>query len=228
MHDGDHETFGWEMTLIYHYTTAEAFMNIVQEASLRFTDYRFLSDETEFNYGMTIVYNCLRDLASNDGDAAHFERQMQRFILETNRNNPFVCCFSRKRDDLNQWRAYSIGVSRVALAFDQELCSSMLLGTSGSMGEIIYDQGAQLHICGSVAAECYLQYREFMSRYDGLSDRDGRQFNDQMLQLAASLAMTAARMKHSSFEEEQEFRIVCDPSPMDPILTRIGPFGITP
>ena len=40
--------------ILYHYTTAEGLRGIIEDKAIWASDYRFLNDATEFEYGMSL------------------------------------------------------------------------------------------------------------------------------------------------------------------------------
>ena len=56
--------------ITYHYTSPEAFLSIVQNQSVRFTDVRFLNDKTE---GIYFVKALLDFLDKNQGRYPYFD-----------------------------------------------------------------------------------------------------------------------------------------------------------
>ena len=40
--------------ILWHYTSSSAFLSMASNASLRFTDYRFLNDSSEFLFGVEV------------------------------------------------------------------------------------------------------------------------------------------------------------------------------
>lgn len=93
--------------LLYHYTSFEKFLSMLQSRKLRASDARYLNDTSEVDYG--------------------FEKAKERIeshspgLMAEENSRAFLCCFSREGNLLSQWRAYcpaggvSIGFSRDAL-----------------------------------------------------------------------------------------------------------------
>ena len=112
--------------ITYHYTSPEAFLSIVQNQSVRFTDVRFLNDKTE---GIYFVKALLDFLDKNQGRYPYFELAVNELLKENDYKKirdletleiiyseipqmpykpvrAFVFCTSTEPDSLNMWNYY--------------------------------------------------------------------------------------------------------------------------
>ncbi len=107
---------------LYHYTTGENFIKIIQSCELWATQAACLNDTTELVYSTDQLHRRVKAKV----DAPHnpaVEPILTR--LDEALSNPgveiasvFVTCLSERRDDLSQWRAYSGGEGGYAIQFD--------------------------------------------------------------------------------------------------------------
>ena len=51
-----------EFETLYHYTSADGLKSIIENKTLRFSDYRFLNDIDEIQYGKNIFFNVISKL----------------------------------------------------------------------------------------------------------------------------------------------------------------------
>lgn len=97
---------------VFHYTDANGLMGILDSNTLWFTDIRYLNDPSEFHFGREFALTALRRAASKHGSTdtlvkifcdqmlSGLDAALPEFAM-------FVGSFSRDKDDLGQWRAYS-------------------------------------------------------------------------------------------------------------------------
>jgi hypothetical protein len=52
--------------VVYHYATLDSFLSIVESQSLYFTNLYYLNDRKEYNHGVEIVLDTLKDQAYNE------------------------------------------------------------------------------------------------------------------------------------------------------------------
>src|SRR5260221_6094089 len=93
--------------VLYHYTTAAGFEAILGSRRLRATNFSFLNDPSEVQYGREMVEQALIDRLNTKGrrHRAFFEFVVSGFSAEM-AAEVYVCCFTKLEDDLSQWRAY--------------------------------------------------------------------------------------------------------------------------
>lgn len=159
------------MGLVYHYTSPEAALSILQSRTLRFTDCEFLNDPAELAY-CNSLYN--RVWAEAQRDAGVPEGQIDHEI--TRYANPYECesvasdvtgrsvtaryyafCTCRAGDDAALWANYATkgGMAGYALVFDCEALVSALSNVASRCGrkgmcvevlsgEVCYDEASQV------------------------------------------------------------------------------------
>ena len=118
-------TAGTETELIYHYTDAAGLLGIVTSRCLWASDVWYMNDAREAFYGLEAIERAWKGFApTSDYEAKVRDAAIKRLadlhdIDEI--TNSYIACFSKRRDDLSQWRAYgrprgySIAFDRLAL-----------------------------------------------------------------------------------------------------------------
>jgi hypothetical protein len=109
--------------IIWHYTSGDALLGAVETGTLYATQVSCLNDSTEIRYGAKLLRDAFMNIQT---DAIEEKLILERIIKNTVEepaappNLPsawFVTCFSKEKDDLSQWRAYSGGENGYAIAF---------------------------------------------------------------------------------------------------------------
>lgn len=100
--------------LVYHYTTLEGFVGIVENGSIWLSDYSFLNDRRELLHGVEIIREEIRDMLRlpRSTDVADLLHHWDKEIAEPV-HRVCIASFSAANDSLSQWRAYgsiAIGV----------------------------------------------------------------------------------------------------------------------
>lgn len=112
----------------FHYTSPEGLFAILQSRSLRFTDYRFLNDKSEFTYLYDMLRELLDSLALDQGPVGDFVRLLLTLarnnytseamvippltreslggLLENHNDRYYVFCASTDSDALPLWNYY--------------------------------------------------------------------------------------------------------------------------
>ncbi len=105
---------------LYHYTTAAGLKGIFETEQLWFTDYRFHNDPDEFRYGKKLAVEALNTLAEPNYFANPLINSVRSILTSDQLDSAldvFLACFTRKRNDLGQWRAYGDNGRGFAIGF---------------------------------------------------------------------------------------------------------------
>ncbi len=95
-------------TYLYHYTTVDAFINIIKNQKLWASNILYLNDSAEFHLAITLARRLLKDMIDDEANTVRPERlaAMDKLLDEPIPGaiaTPlcYVCCFSEEKDDLN-------------------------------------------------------------------------------------------------------------------------------
>lgn len=227
-------------SLLYHYTTAEGFLGIVETGSVWATDIRFLNDTAEFTFARdALVRELLRGTRRlrNGRVRAIVQRELDSFASRT--VPAYVVSFSERGNSLSQWRAYaprdgvSIGFHRAALGAVKDFAlwkchytqESEVAGRNTSRGL----QLLALEVEQSIRWAARLIQAERRKKVRSAQQRSIAEAKHALI-ISTPLAWAALKLKHSGFAEEQEWRLIDnrDPRAPDEARFRRGAFGITP
>jgi hypothetical protein len=119
-------------SIVYHYTDAQAFKGVVENATLWGTDFRYLNDSQELIYTWAAFVERLERLAAEPSQYSEaYRAQLQALELMNARNlmqfddAMFVACFTEVADRISQWTHYGAMGRGFALGFDSERISSL-------------------------------------------------------------------------------------------------------
>ena len=182
-------------SLIYHYTTLEGFVGIVQSRSMWLSDYSFLNDKHELMHGTEIIREVIAEMLearpnSRIADLLHYWDQE---IAEPN-HRVCIASFSAENDSLSQWRAYgtiAIGINPRHLPVHAH---------QTRLQPVEYDHDIQRKL-----STVYLYHMTQMYEADLSEDRleripDVYHQTDRFVELAAFF-------KDPAFRTEQEYRL---------------------
>jgi hypothetical protein len=235
---------------LYHYTSAEALLAILQSGSLWATDIRYLNDTAEYRFARDLL---LKEL---QGRTVRLKNKRVRSLIEqhlkslriSNAAYAYVTSFSACGNLLSQWRAYaprdgvSIGFHAGALQKinGYALWKCHYFNSTPSLTEaekndlrLITDE-----VYGSIQwASRLMQQEARKSSHTGASLLEAQR--DHAAVISASLTWAALKIKHAGFSEESEWRLIDNNSEINMIHAagedpqgllnfRRGAFGITP
>ena len=193
--------------LIFHYTGLAGLQGIIEDQKIFATDIRFLNDPGESTFGMqrlrTPIDRFVERCASPSAELTEFQTRMNSMIWE---ETLFATCFCKDGNLLSQWRGYArqgyaLGFSRSAV---EHLVRVILY-------DLIYNEDEQAEIVNRVLQEKFGHLGSGVLRSaDAVGNqRDYILQRDDILRSAAiEMLQLLPRLKHHSFEEEQESRAV--------------------
>lgn len=179
---------------LFHYTDEAGVLGIVQRMRFWATGVDFLNDTTEHRLADAHARYFARTAspavrAALDKYLEDLDRQAELNIWPRRR---YVVSFSESDDLLSQWRAYG----KYALGFRAAPLANIDPGWR--LVSCIYDEDHQLRLVGE-AIESAFRLAE-TAGIETLDERAGV--------IASSLADLAPRLKHRTFSEEREWRLV--------------------
>lgn len=193
-----------ETSTVFHYTTVEGLIGIVESDDLWLTDYGFLNDATEVRYGLNLLSSVLQDAAVANEDPRTIEliTAWSKKVESPPPHRVCLACFSCDGDSLSQWRGYGSGASAVAIGFDLKGGPFNSLRET-HLGRVIYSLELQ-RLQLATAVHVHLQ----LARWD-----EGKPNKNPEYDIFAEGAFDRffrdlVFFKHPSFAEEKEIRLV--------------------
>ncbi len=192
--------------ILYHYTTQSGLLGILKSKEIWATHTQYLNDQREFSHALGVIRDeLIQAKARFPGNAVDraFFTMMERTLRDSQRKaieNVCVCSFSEAGDILSQWRAYGGGASGFSIGFRGAFLRS-----------ISNHQGFWLVRCRYTEEEQRTLMRTLID--DVIAEVRGRTINAEEIgeSLVTYLNRYAPILKHVSFQEEKEWRIISTP-----------------
>ncbi len=197
---------------LYHYTTPIGLLGISTSKNIWATDIRYFNDPKEFQHALDVTHLIIEDFFKVSDDPKELKGLDYDFIEHLRINlgrkwNPevYVVSFTEEGDLLSQWRGYcprggfSIGFDFDHLSLIAEMHDSDLL-------PCVYDPKIKKKIVEELLT---FHNKKYVEAGDGT-----KQYNSDQLahtitnEFIISLYAIAPMLKHESFREEKEWRIV--------------------
>jgi hypothetical protein len=212
-------------TVLYHYTSRDTFIKIIENIELWATHIRYLNDAAEFEHAVNMLEEALthRPRVNLDQRERLFLDSLLQCVKQAERDI-YVLCFSTKYDSLSQWRGYSTNGPGYAVAFKAKDLWDPFIRQEFHLCKCIYNQQTQLQKINSlIDAE--------LAKVHDNSDSDDSDIAQVYAQrFADEFQLLAPQFKHWSFEDEAEYRLISSHITLDnPRLEfRKGTSMITP
>ena len=197
--------------ILYHYTSTEPAVNIIESNELWATNAVFMNDESEIRYAADILRRAL-DEAINDPEFVSVNREsvsravepVQRVLANLHSYvEAYVSCFSSEQDQLSQWRSYGQS-GGLSIGFDTDELKGVMADHHGSLAlvQITYNDAEHSKRIYGLVKAWILMYLESLER-----DARTKPHVEAML-FAQSFAWHAISVKNAAFSEEREWRLV--------------------
>jgi len=213
-------------SILYHYTTQHGLLGIINNKEIWATHTQYLNDVREFRHATDLMRKEVSSIANEplfDQSALACLQPMREALRPGIESvNVCVCSFSEKGDSLPQWRAYGGPASGFAIGFSGAYLRQISEGL-GWLVRVEYDEEQQRLLIRTLLEDVLEENRKRRS------EEQGRYIPTQG-NLVAYLNRYAPILKHKSFKEESEWRIIIRPRMCvdERFSYRIGPSMLIP
>lgn len=218
--------------VLYHYTTFSGLLGIVKSRALWASDVRYMNDSAELRHTADLIGAEVRERIDSGHPNPHLLSQFVDWVSHriTNGHMMFGASFRSHGNLLSQWRGYSAPGKGVSLGFSPGYILRCAEKQQFMIGKCIYEPARQRLLirqvvdavetlaCSQVGGDCPAAERSALYRA-------------AFGQMETNLLRIAAILKHPSFREEKEWRIVSPviaPDSDAPILFREGHAMLVP
>lgn len=194
---------------IWHYTTAEGLIGILETGKIWATQSACLNDTLEQRYFGDKIHEVVKAKRKTNTDPRLNGMLALADEALLNRNfstaGLFVTCFSEQEDDLGQWRGYGGGECGYAIGFDTTGINKAIARRNGTLLlPMNYDEQKQDFLVADVV---HMAEQYFLQRLaQGITDTD-KLAKDFIIAFAQELDIFACIIKHPKFVSEGERRI---------------------
>lgn len=221
--------------LIYHYTTVDTFLKILDSKTIWASDLSKMNDPQEVTIGIELIKKIYQ---KKFPDLLHwFEND--RFVGLDNEQLLLGCSFSENPDDLSQWRAYGDDGKGVDIGINPNVLSASNTLTTPSFYKEDERTSSFVHFHKVIYCK-----KEFENSVEELLNDIGDFISDRVesFKLSIGLLRLACSFKSYFYKSEQEVRAIIEHSKrselcLDDSLTkhklfdvkfRLSQFGLVP
>ena len=198
--------------ILYHYTGQEGLLGIVRAKEIWASHTQYLNDQQEFRYAIEIVRDELSQMVQRaDTQTRPFVDEMNQAMREHRRMesiNVCVCSFSEEGDGLSQWRAYGEGVAKFSIGFSGDLLRQVSRQLDFWLVPCLYGEQEQRELVRGLLRDVL---QENMTRVTQRNVKGDSRKPPRGGNLIEYLFRYAPILKHKTFLEEREWRIVTRP-----------------
>jgi hypothetical protein len=195
---------------LFHYTTQKGLFGITCDKVMWATDILYLNDSTEFRYTLDLIQEEIAELKKStpNDDIFYLERiddmaDSRLRVFDSPFFRTFVCSFSRKPDELSQWRGYGNREGGFSIGVNFSKIANLISQQGFKLMQCNYERDQQKQIIRNKLKILLGQLKE-QTNYSPLdfgNPSKSRLFSETFLPLASIF-------KHPKFHEEDEWRVI--------------------
>ncbi|MGW8194900.1 MAG: DUF2971 domain-containing protein [Desulforhopalus sp.] len=195
--------------LLYHYTTLTGLRGIVGSQTLWASDIRYMNDSAELKHAADLISTEVHKRIGEGSAKADLLGQFVDWIAHriTNGHLLFAASFRSHGNLLSQWRGYSEHGKGVSLGFSADYILKCVRRQQFQIGKCIYEPARQRQLIGQVVDAVEAQVNEVVKGGEG-REHLARIYRTAFEDMEIDLLRIAAILKHPSFQEEEEWRII--------------------
>jgi Protein of unknown function (DUF2971) len=192
---------------IYHYTTQAGLIGILRSKSLWATSIEFLNDSKEFHYTLDLFKQALDSRIKTANKisrlpAAHNHvlrslRVLRRATLGVRAGKTHVACFSEDPDALSLWRGYCPGAAGFSIGFAPSQLD--MSNYAIRLERCTYDHRKHVELIEDLV-------NSHVSAI--IREESAETFQTRVRDTFFHIDLLACSLKHPSFKDEREWRIV--------------------
>jgi hypothetical protein len=193
---------------LFHYTSRDAFIKIFENKTLWASNILYLNDSEEFQYIFKLLRSLLPDYydiyKDKDSDELKFLKTVERthclekpFIYGT---STFVFSLTEERDLLSQWRGYANSSAGLSFGFRPDFLKKLIKRRNLDICKCLYKKDEQIGKIKEIVDGKLLKIRGWTNPLV---------WQHEYEEFLRDLLILAPTFKHPSFEQEQEWRLIC-------------------
>lgn len=221
------------MKSIYHYTDLNALMGMIgassKDAEFWLTSINFMNDSAEYSIETARFRSVVEEATKNK-----FNGALDDLINTAIRDRIFIGSFSKKPDQLSQWRGYCKN-GGVCIEFDCKSLAQLIEAQENSdlmlFGPCIYKNHAEYTLENISNIKRIIESgMEELSRFFDSGDREkaGVKLKEMSADLCLEYAEVIPFLKNEKFHEEEEVRVMSISLQKDLIRFRPASGYLTP
>lgn len=185
---------------MFHYTSIDGALAIIQSGRMRFTDYAYLNDTREIAHGLDVIRSVLEDESNPAGSPTLTKLQAHLADVDLSSHyNIYTTSFSSDSDSLSQFRLYG----PVALGFRTNSNDFGLFKGDIRFDHVVYDVEKQVRLIRT-----FFDILKQSEQKDIARIESGKSKQASADYLTSHLLQISSFFKHRAFSDEREVRLV--------------------
>jgi hypothetical protein len=186
---------------LYHYTSVDGLKGILDSEAIWTTQIQYMNDSKEFLHSIDIAFQIVkRKKNSSVKGVKKYCEAIEHRLKNINGARTFIFSMTENPDQLSQWRGYC-GLGGYSIGFNESEIIKLGKAQNYRLEKCIYDDCKKALIIEKIIDESIAFYKSQPSQKESIEI-----VQDSMLY--SHFISIGSLMKHSSFAEENEWRLI--------------------
>jgi hypothetical protein len=196
--------------VLYHYTSFAGMTGIVGSGELRASDIRYMNDSAELRHTLELLKNHITQRIIDGTDHPRLHNQLLEWLSHRVVGGPmlFGASFRANGNLLSQWRGYNTHGKGVSLGFDPGYIRACADRQQFEVAKCLYAPDQQRKLITDLVDAIEATAMDLGEVEDPAQRHPSQSCYNVFEHIEGDLLRIAAILKHPSFEEEQEWRLV--------------------
>jgi len=203
--------FSPAQTTLFHYTGIGALLRIVESKKLFASHAYYLNDSQEITHASALLGDILtRYEGCVDSQETEFLGEFARWLqsIRQEQYGIFIFSLSEQQSLLSQWRSYTPHGKGVSIGFSTAFVNDLLAETGFRLAKCIYDYNEQRELVSALAEKMFESFRQRKNTLNLTNRPKSKQYFSFLDEFRGDLLQVFSIIKHHSFQEECEWRII--------------------
>lgn len=196
---------------LYHYTGIGALLGIVEHKCVWASHAYYLNDSREILHACDVLKALVTEqIEHRSAVEQEFLEQLRLWLrsFEDNAYHIYIFSLSRERSLLSQWRSYTPHGKGVSLGFSPATLNSMLQGNRFRIAECRYSAEQHRELLEVLLEKLLTTFHQKREGLDLTQNHPSQKYFDFLEGYRGDFLQVLSVLKHSSFEEEAEWRVI--------------------
>lgn len=192
-----------DQDIVYHYTTVDNLVAILESKSLWLTYIGGLNDYTELEHGIDYFYETFKGTKEKfPSEVTDIFGEVWSKMKTVKESNICVGSFCKSGDLLGQWRAYASDGSGLAIGFSSQKLGEICEINKFHFGKCIYEDELKNRMCHEIL-------NIFLGELN--KENDATKCHEIMQEIITVMLVFSLFLKDVNFKEEMEVRLATPP-----------------
>lgn len=195
-------------SLLFHYSSPTGLVGIIKSRQVWATNISFLNDANEIEHAVDYARNAIENFRRKN----HWTEE-EITLLDKMHSSAgsaakriYIFSLTEERDLLSQWRAYCPSSGGYSIGISSKQLKKMAAKQRFLLCKCVYDHTLQYRIVSEIINQFIERYRSLM-----VADQVNQELTDKISwEFAQTLARFGPILKHPTFKEEKEWRLISE------------------